>query len=98
MTNDDSQSSTQDTRQVCAVRWKIEQYHREIKQLTGIESCQCRKARIQRNHVHCALLVWTRLKDLAYQNATNVYQLKHGLLRDYLVQQLKRPSLSMVSA
>ena len=98
VTNDDSQSSTQDTRQVCAVRWKIEQYHREIKQLTGIESCQCRKARIQRNHVHCALLVWTRLKDLAYQNATNVYQLKHGLLRDYLVQQLKRPSLSMVSA
>ena len=98
VTNDVCQSSTQDTRKVCAVRWKIEQYHREIKQLTGIESCQCRKARIQRNHVHCALLVWTRLKDIAYQNATNVYQLKHGLLRDYLVQQLKRPSLSMASA
>ena len=98
VTNDVSQSSTQDTRKVCDVRWKIEQYHREIKQLTGIESCQCRKARIQRNHVHCALLVWTRLKDIAYQNATNVYQLKHGLLHNYLVQQLKRPSLLMAVA
>ena len=31
---------------VCKIRWKIEEFHREIKQLTGIESCQCRKARI----------------------------------------------------
>jgi hypothetical protein len=26
------------------VRWKIEQFHREIKQLTGSEKWQCRKA------------------------------------------------------
>ena len=37
--------------QVCKIRWKIEEFHREIKQLTGIESCQCRKARLQRNHI-----------------------------------------------
>ncbi len=98
VTNDLSQDSTQETRKVCAVRWKIEQYHREIKQLTGIESCQCRKARIQRNHVHCALLVWTRLTAIAHRNLTNVYQLKHGLLRDYLVQQLKRPTINLASA
>jgi hypothetical protein len=27
------------------VRWQIEQFHREIKQLTDSEKCQCRKAR-----------------------------------------------------
>lgn len=27
----------------------IEEFHRELKQLTGVEACQCRKARIQRN-------------------------------------------------
>ena len=42
-TNDLSQSSTDVAQQVCKVRWKIEELHREIKQLTGIESCQCRK-------------------------------------------------------
>lgn len=62
VTNDLTQDSTDGTQQVCAVRWKIEQFHREVKQTTGIESCQCRKQRIQRNHIACALLVWTRLK------------------------------------
>ena len=49
-TNDLSQNSTDVVQQVCKIRWKIEEFHRELKQLTGIESCQCRKARIQRNH------------------------------------------------
>lgn len=65
VTNDLAQDSTDDTQKVCAVRWKIEQFHREVKQTTGIESCQCRKARIQRNHIACALLVWTWLKQVA---------------------------------
>ena len=86
---------TEATQQVCGFRWKIEQLHREGKQITGLERCQCRKARIQRNHIGCALLVWVRLKDLATQTGQTVYQLKHGLLDDYLCQQLKNPSLEM---
>ena len=81
---------------MCDIRWKIEEFHREIKQLTGIESCQCRKARIQRNHINCAMLVWARLKQLAYSTSQTVYQLKHGLLSNYLIQQLKRPALAMI--
>src|ERR1044071_8565827 len=98
VTNDPAADSTDGTQQVCAVRWKIEQLHREGKQLTGLEGCQCRKARIQRNHIACAFLVWVRLKALASQTGQTVYRLKHGLLDDYLVQQLKRPSLTMVLA
>ncbi len=98
VTNDLSQSSTHDTQEVSAVRWKIEEFHREAKQLTGLEDCQCRKARIQRNHIACSLLVWVRLKTLAYQTRQTVYQLKHGLLADYLVQQLKNPAIKMVLA
>ena len=45
-----SQNSTEVVQQVCKVRWKVEEFHRELKQLTGVESCQCRKGRIQRNH------------------------------------------------
>ena len=62
VTNDMSQDSTAAVRQACGLRWKIEQTHREAKQTTGLESCQCRKARIQRNHIACAFLVWARLK------------------------------------
>lgn len=98
VTNDTAQDSTDDTRQVCAIRWKIEQLHREAKQLTGLEACQCRKARIQRNHIACALLVWLRLKELAYATGRTVYQIKYGQLSEYLIQQLKSPLVKMALA
>ncbi|MBM3237772.1 transposase [Candidatus Poribacteria bacterium] len=98
VTNDLSQDSTEAAQQACGFRWNIEQLHREGKQVTGLERCQCRKARIQRNHIGCAFLVWVRLKELAVQTGRTVYQLKHGLLDDYLTQQLKNPSLKMVLA
>jgi hypothetical protein len=98
VTNDQAQDPTPATQEVCGLRWKIEQWHREGKQVTGLERCQCRQARIQRNHIACALLVWVRLKELAVQTGRTVYQLKHSLLDDYLIQQLKNPSLKMVLA
>ena len=36
--NDRNQSTTSDVQKVCAIRWKVEEFHRELKQLTGIES------------------------------------------------------------
>jgi hypothetical protein len=94
-----SRDSVHEAQKARGVRWKIEEFHRETKQLTGIERCQCRTGRIQRNHIACAmLLVWSRLKHLAYQSGRTVYQIKHGLLHDYLVQQLKNPSVQMVLA
>ncbi len=98
VTNDRTQDSTEATQEVCGFRWKIEQLHREGKQVTGLERCQCRKARIQRNHIACAFLVWVRLKELAAETGRTIYQLKHGLLDDYLIQQLKQPSIKMALA
>ena len=95
---DRTQNSTVATQQGCSYRWKIEQLHREGKQVPGLERCQCRKARIHRHHIGCALLVSVRLKELATQTGRTVYQLNHGLLDDYLTQQLRNPSLNMVLA
>ena len=49
------------------IRWKIELFHRETKQLTGIEGNQFRKARIVRSPIGCAVLVWVRLKQVAVE-------------------------------
>jgi hypothetical protein len=38
------------------------------------------------------------LKQLAHQSGQTVYRIKRGLLHDYLVQQLKNPSVQMVLA
>ncbi|HYQ91821.1 MAG TPA: hypothetical protein VES89_07025 [Candidatus Competibacteraceae bacterium] len=98
VTHYQTQDSTAATQAVCGDRGKLEQWYREGKPITGLERCQCRKARIQRNHIGCALLGWVRLKELAAQTGRTVYQLKHGLLDDYLIQHLQNPSLKMVFA
>jgi hypothetical protein len=84
VTNDLTQAWTPATQQVCGWRHKIEEVHREVKQLTGLGQCQCRLERIIRNHIACAFLVWGHLKHVAHQTARTVYQVKHDLLSDYL--------------
>ena len=97
-TNGLSQPTTEVGQEVHGLRWTIEVFHRELKQLTGVERCQCRQGRIQRHHIACAMWVWTRLKLLAYQTGQTVYQLKQRLWSDYLIQQLKNPSIPMAFA
>ena len=96
ITNDMSQDNSDVVKYHCGVRWKIEQFHREAKQVTGLEGCQCRMTRALRNHIACSFLVWAHLKRLATQRSSNVYQLKFGLLDDYMRQQLKHPSIPMI--
>jgi Transposase DDE domain len=83
---------------ICGFRWRVEQFHRESKQVTGLEGNQCRKARQVRNHIGCAMLVWVRLKQVAVETGRTIYQVKHALLDDYLCQQLKSPTIPMCLA
>ena len=94
-TNDLTQSVTNQVKSQCRFRWKIEEFHREIKQISGRESCQCRRGRIQTNHIACALLVWSFLKNVAQTVSQTVYQLKANFLADYLSHELKYPSLRL---
>ena len=42
--------------------WKIEEYHRGIKQLCGVEKCQARKDESQRAHIMFSLRAFLRLE------------------------------------
>jgi len=95
VTNEMAQNNVAVVQDICGFRWKVEEFHRETKQLTGIEGNQCRKARLIRNHIGCAMLVWVRLKQVALETSKTVYRVKHDLLDDYLRQQLKLPSIQM---
>jgi len=98
VTNEMAQDNVEVVQDVCGFRWKVEQFYRETKQLTGIEGSQCRKARIVRNHIGCAILVWVRLKQVAVETQRTIYHVKHDLLNDYLRQQLKSPTVQMCLA
>lgn len=53
-------------------RWNIETYHRELKQTCGLERCQARTSRAQRNHILLSVKAWMQyfkrrcLDDLSY--------------------------------
>lgn len=75
------------------VRWQVEELQRGLKQLTGSEKCQCRKARSQRNHLACCYHAWLSLKVKAKQLDKTLYQVKTDLLRDYLRTELRHPHI-----
>lgn len=97
-TNDETQDSTPAVRDAYGWRWTIERLHREVKQVTGIARCQARRARCQRNHIGCALLVWARLTQIAVATHRTIYAVKHGQLTNYLRRELAHPSVPMVFA
>ena len=76
-----------------AERWQIEQLHRELKQLTGSEKCECRKARSQRTHLACCYLAWLALKVKALQLRKTLYAVQHDLFSDYLRAELRDPRI-----
>jgi hypothetical protein len=92
-TNDLSQSDAGATKRECRVRWKIEQLHRELKQTTGIDKCQSRQHRGQRNHIACCLWVWVSLTRAARATGQTIYRLKESLFDDYIRREIEKPSI-----
>jgi hypothetical protein len=79
------------------VRWKIEQFHREVKNLVGSEKCQSRKGRAQRNHIAYCYQAWLSLKVVAIEMKKTVYAIKNELLNEYLKSVLKNPIIPVFS-
>ncbi|NJN75358.1 MAG: transposase [Synechococcaceae cyanobacterium RL_1_2] len=52
-TNNLTQDSTDVVQDESGIRWKIEAFLRELKQLTCVEACPCRRGPMQRNHIAC---------------------------------------------
>src|SRR6266498_4942757 len=72
------------------VRWDVECFHRELKQLTGIEKCQCQSAWSQRNHIACCYHAWLALKVYASKLKKTLYRAQQELLSNYLIAELKQ--------
>jgi len=91
VTNDLTQGSADGVRKASAIRWKIEEFHRELKQTTGIEHCQARKQRSQRNHISLCIQAWMIMKAAARAANITIYEQKNKPLRDYVTDQWRRP-------
>lgn len=94
VTNDPAPTLTRQVVQDASdVRWQVEELHRSLKQLTGSERCQCRKARAQRNHLACCYHAWVSLKVQANRLGKTLYQVYTDLFRAYLRAELANPQV-----
>jgi hypothetical protein len=94
ITNDlDDTVITQVAQEANDLRWQVEEFHRELKQLTGSAKCQCRKARSQRNHLACCYHAWLSLKVQAKLLNKTIYRVRTDLFSDFLRAELRNPSI-----
>jgi len=91
--NLDETMTTQVAQKADDVRWEVEEFHRELKQLTGSEKCQCRKSRSQRNHLACCYHAWLSLKVCANRLNKTIYQARTDLFSDFLRAELRNPAI-----
>lgn len=63
-------------------RWSIEIYHRELKQTCGIERCQARTSRAQRNHIFMAIASWIDKNKKRLFEKITLYQQQWDVIKN----------------
>lgn len=81
-----------DIEKVAARRWKIEEYHRGLKQTTGVERCQSRTPRSQRTHIFCSILSFLALEKRREETGESWYESKSNIISHALFSYLNRTS------
>jgi len=62
-------------------RWKVEEYHRGLKQTTGIEKCYATRAESQLTHIFCAVVAFVRLENKRLKDDISWYEQKASISR-----------------
>ncbi len=62
-------------------RWNIEEFHRGIKQTTGIEKCYSTKAQSQKTHIFAAFIAFVRLEAVRISEHVSWYEQKASIAR-----------------
>jgi DDE superfamily endonuclease len=61
-------------------RWRIEEYHKSIKQNTSLEKSPTKVVRSQRNHIFASIIAYCKLEFLKMKTCLNHFALKYQLL------------------
>jgi putative transposase len=75
--------------------WRIEEYHRGIKQFCGVERCQARSAKAQRNHIGWSLRAFLRMECHCFALGISWFQAKLDVIRQAVRSYLANPSMRL---
>lgn len=71
--------------------WRIEEYHRGIKQFCGVERCQARRAKAQRNHIGLSIRAFLRLECHCFTTGFSWFHAKFDVIRHAVRTYLTNP-------
>lgn len=74
---------------IMKARWGIEVYHRELKQTCGIERCQARTGRAQRNHIFLSIAAWIERYKRKYSDRLSFYQQNWNVIKGAITLEIK---------
>lgn len=77
--------------------WGIEHYHRGLKQFCGVEKCQARSAKAQRNHIGFSIRAFLRLEVHSYATGLSWFEEKMQIIREAIRFYLSNPIYTMDS-
>jgi hypothetical protein len=78
--------------------WRIEEYHRGIKQFCGVEGCQARRAKAQRNHIGLSIRAFLRMECHCFALGLSWFQAKLDIIRHAVRAYLANPSMLLPQA
>jgi putative transposase len=73
----------------------IENYHRDLKQSCGVERCQARSERAQRNHIGFSLRAFLRLEWHFFSTGVSGLEAKLRIIRKAIQGYLENPSMGL---
>jgi len=75
--------------------WGIEEYHRGLKQYCGVERCQQRQSRAQRNHIGLSIRAFWRLEWHRFRTGVSWFAAKVNIIRGAVRAYLANPFLRL---
>lgn len=80
LVTNDLESSSDRIYEVYQKRWRIEEYHKSIKQNASLEKSPTKVARSQKNHIFASIIAYCKLEFLRTKTSLNHFALKYKLL------------------
>ncbi len=77
--------------QLSEFSWAIENYHRGLKQFCGVEKCQVRASKGQRNHIGLAIRTFLRFEVFNLKTGYSQFEAKNRIIRDAVRNYLANP-------
>ncbi len=75
-------------------RWSVEQYHKEVKQITSFGKSPTKTVKTQSNHFYLAVMAYSKVEILKIRTRTNAFAMKDKIYYNALKYAMKQIDIS----